>query len=226
MSELSDRVASLELAVLAIATQRFEDVGHPFHGNQYTGGNDDADLGPPGRPIWPGGPTGQRIKDEAAQMSRAARGPAADHAIKAPREHLIVDAARERGLIPPKGSVAQLTTGYGTSSENAAAVLPVGEKINLLGPATPGSIHEDQQGFAKIVVQSAETGHLRALGTAGDIGTASAFGNIGQQVHLQHDQTGGKIGGYGGHEVVGILHPDGTAEGVIPDRKIAYSVFK
>ena len=46
MSELSDRVASLELAVLAIATQRFEDVGHEFHGNQYTGGQSDEPRGP------------------------------------------------------------------------------------------------------------------------------------------------------------------------------------
>jgi len=40
--DLTDRVEKLELAVLAIATQRFEEVGHPFRGNQYTAGHEEG----------------------------------------------------------------------------------------------------------------------------------------------------------------------------------------
>jgi len=40
---LTARVEALELAVKTIATARFEEAGHPFHGNQYTGGSSDDD---------------------------------------------------------------------------------------------------------------------------------------------------------------------------------------
>src|SRR5262249_3528843 len=111
----------------------------------------------------------------------------------------------------------------GSEVHTPAAVLPTGTKLHVLRPEENeyASGHRDS-GFT--VLQSRETGHLRAVNTAeADPQAPFALGNI---VHLQHDQTGAKIGGWAGHQVVGVVHPDGRVEGVIPDRKIAYSVFK
>jgi hypothetical protein len=161
------------------------------------------------------------------QWSGGGASPLAEHLVKAPREAAIVDSARASGLIPPKGSVKAYQDSNGAyhygSSSAPIAVLPTQTKIHLARPEENeyGVDHAGHGTF--IVAQSNETGHLRALFTSGEAGPAA---QVGQTIHLQHDQTGARIGGYSGHEVVGLVHPDGTAEGVVPDRKIAYSVFK
>src|SRR4051794_22331887 len=110
--DLPTRIEKLEDAILTLGAQsiaEFEEAGHAFHGNQYTNMTKEE--------------LDQHIRGMASELARReAAQPKADptpvhratptdtfqdHLIKGPREAAIVDAAREKGLIPPKGSVPE-----------------------------------------------------------------------------------------------------------------------
>lgn len=210
--DLPNRVDALENALLTLGRAEFGDSeGHAFHGNQWTKmSQEELDK------------TIAGAAKELARRQAEAAGAAGvstnieDHLLKAPREAAIVDKARALGMIPEKGTHVDLGSEYGASPDSPAYILPTQTKIHLANPdENPYPSHDNSY----VVVQSNETGHLRAIG-----GSGSEW-NVGGTVHLKHDQTDGRIGGYDGHTVVGRID-QGTAVGVIPDRKIAYSVFK
>jgi len=144
--------------------------------------------------------------------------------IKAPTEAAIVTEGKKRGLVPENVPPAPSSSGGAYSGRDpsvASPILPTQSKINLQ------NVTENPYGLADgtyFVIQSESTGHLRAVGSAGFVPGPDDPWALGRTVWVKHDQTGAPIGA--SHEVVGIRLPDGTFQGIIPDRKIALSVFK
>lgn len=239
-ADLNGRLTSLELAVTALAEVVLSNGdGHPFYGNQWTGGGG-------------GGlrESSSREKQTIVRSSEKRAGSATDRKPtdpwvipggKPPPPHVLeeyphpganakpgdttggkgTDAARyesalAEGMIPPHVE----NSGYGSSLDQPAAVLPTGPGSRL-NPRDMADHEYHTPGEGVTILRSNETGHLRAL----DHEPSGAF-QPGATVHLQHDQSGARIGGYGGHDVVGAVYDDGKMVGLVPDKKLPYAVFK
>lgn len=209
MVDLETRVAELELAVLALTTERemeFGDVqGHLFHGNQWSDGT--SGEGNDGKPAGDPGAT------------RAADAP-------------FPKAENKSGYgLSPSYRTQQYTSGGrlmgGDMVGKAAAILPTGSSVNLHKPEKSDFIDNVVGQTVHIVdVKDREGGpSYRAISTYG-----GPTWNVGDRVFMNHDQNPGRSlhnnSSGSGAEVVGTMHQDGRMEGTVPNKSIPLWVFK
>src|ERR1039458_7600859 len=144
---------------------------------------------------------------------------AADHQERLPFDRETPYGARPHSDDPTKMEHGNRFNRDGSRSYSGIAVLPTGAKLN---PTTnEGTYASPNQTHLVVDVKNAQGGAAhRVISTYGDDDSYQ----VGDTMHLSHDQTGHSLSGnsgWRGSEVVGIARPDGTKEGFVPNKNVS-----